>query len=282
MLIGAFCGIALLCGALVCAAFGFFESFLWLAVLPAVALVAFLALAGLWYLLILIMSKIVDMESEQTGDSFLYRWVIQLTVASVIPLLGVRVHTKGFEQELPEGRFLLVCNHLHDFDPAFLLRAFPKSQLAFIAKQEVRQMPLIGPLLKKIQGQFVNRENDREALKCIIKCISIIKDDKASVAVFPEGWIKEDRKLRPFRPGVFKIAQKAKVPVVVCTLQDTHKAMPKVKKLQGADVHLHLVGIIPAEELEGVTTVDIAHRAYDMMAKDLGPELVFHECVEST
>ena len=175
-----------------------------------------------------------------------------------------------------------MCNHLHDIDPAFLLRAFPKSQLAFIAKKEVVDMPLVGPFLKMTQGQFVNRENDRDALKSILKCIQLIKEDRASVAVFPEGWIREDRKLRPFRPGVFKIAQKAKVPVVVCTLQDTHKVMPKVMKLQGADVHLHLVGVIPAEELEGVTTVDIARRVYDMMAKDLGPELVFHECVEST
>lgn len=282
MLIAVFCGIALLCGALVCRAFGFFESLVWLAVLPAAGLAAFFVLAGLWFLLILVMSKCADMESEQTKDSFLYRWVIRLTVSAVIPLLGIRVHTEGFDREIPKRRFLLVCNHLHDIDPAFLLRAFPKSQLAFIAKQEVRQMPLIGPFLKMTQGQFVNRENDREALKSIIKCIGIIKENKGSVAVFPEGWIKEDRKLRPFRPGVFKIAQKAKVPVVICTLQDTHKVLPKVKKLRRADVHLHLVGIIPAEELEGVTTVDIAHRVYDMMAKDLGPELVFEECVEST
>ena len=282
MLIGVFCGIALLCGAMVCEACGFFESFVWLAILPATALAVFLALVALWYLLVLVMSKCADMEKEQNGDSFLYRWVIRLTVSAVIPLLGVRVHTRGFEQKLPEGRFLLVCNHLHDIDPAFLLRAFPGRQLAFIAKREVKDMAIVGPFLKMTQGQFVNRENDREALKSIIKCIGLIKDDKASVAVFPEGWIREDRKLRPFRPGVFKIAQKAKVPVVVCTLQDTHKVMPKVKKLQGADVHLHLLGIIPAEELEGVTTVEIAHRIYDMMAKDLGPELVFQECVEST
>lgn len=282
MLVGAFCGIALLCGALVCAAFGFFESLIWLAALPLGTLVIFLVLAGLWYLLILLMSKCADMESEQAGDNFLYRWVIRLTVAAVIPLLGVRVHTEGFEQKIPEGRFLLVCNHLHDIDPAFLLRYFPRGQLAFIAKQEVKNMPIVGPFLKMTQGQFVNRENDREALKCILKCISLIKEDKASVAVFPEGWVSLDRKLHPFRPGVFKIAQKAKVPVVVCTLRDTYTVMGKVKKLQRADVHLHLVGIIPAEELESVTTVDIAHRVHDMMAKDLGPELVLQEVAEST
>ena len=228
MLIIIFSAMALISAVLICSNFG---ALTWVWCFPVSALLAFLLLAGLWFALILIMSKLADMDKEQEKDSLLYRWVIRLTVEAVIPILGVRVHTKGFDQQLPKGRFLLVCNHLHDIDPAFLLRAFPKSQLAFIAKKEVVDMPLVGPFLKMTQGQFVNRENDREALKSIIKCIGLVKEDKASVAVFPEGWIREDRKLRPFRPGVFKIAQKAKVPVVVCTLQDTHKVMPKVMKL---------------------------------------------------
>ena len=35
---------------------------------------------------------------------------------------------------------------------------------------------------------------------------------------------------------------------------------------------MHLVGVIPAEELKGVTTVDIAERAYEMMIADMGEE----------
>ena len=46
-------------------------------------------------------------------------------------------------------------------------------------------------------------------------------------------------------------------------------------KLQGADIHLHLLDVIPVEEVTGVTTVDLANRIYTMMAQDLGPELVY-------
>lgn len=274
MLIGIFSAVALAAAVLLCAAVGAFAGLAWLWILPLVFVGTFLLLAALWFLLILLMSKCVDMEKQQDADSPFYRWVIGLTVAAVIPLLGVRVHTQGFEKALPKGRFLLVCNHLHDIDPAFLLRHFPRSQLAFIAKREVATMPLVGPFLKMTMGQFVNRENDREALKTILECIRLIKEDKVSVAVFPEGYIRPNHLLHPFRPGVFKIAQKAKVPIVVCTLRGTHTVMPKVKKLQGAEVDLHLVGIIPAEDLEKTTTVDIAQRVYGMMAEDLGPELV--------
>ncbi len=277
MLIAIFALVSALSAIGICMAAGGFESLNWIWILPVCLVGGFLLLLILWCVMLWVMSKCVNMEKEQEKDSTLYRWVVQQTAATAIPLLGVKVHTRGLDQQIPKGRFLLVCNHLHDVDPAFLLRAFPKSQLAFIAKREVADMFIVGPVLKKLQGQFVNRENDREALKTILKCIQIIKEDRASVAVFPEGYVSLDRKLHPFRPGVFKIAQKAKVPIVVCTLQDTHKVLGKVLKLQKAEVHLHLVGIIGAEELEGVTTVDIAQRVHGMMAQDLGPDLVLQE-----
>ncbi len=277
MLIGLFLVLSLLASAGICFAAGAFAGLTWLWLLPLCLVGGFVVLLALWFVMILIAAHFVDMEKEPEKDSAFFRWVVRLTVPAAINLLGVRVHTEGFEQKLPEGRFLLVSNHLHDIDPAFLLQQFPKSQLAFIGKREVADMFLVGPVLKKLQGQFINRENDREALKTILKCIQIIKEDRGSVAVFPEGYIRPNRKLHPFRPGVFKIAQKAKVPVVVCTLRDTQTVLAKVLKFKRADVHVHLLGIIPVQELENVTAVDVAHRVHKMMADDLGPDLVHQE-----
>lgn len=275
MLIGIFGCVAAVAAVAVCLLTDAFTCLAWLWVLPVSFVGAYLAALLLWLLLLVVMDVTADMKTKQEKDSKLYRWVLRRTVDMLIPILGVRIHTKGFEQPLPKGRILLVCNHLHDIDPAILLWKFPKQQLAFIGKREVSGMFLAGAFLKKTLGQFINRENDREALKAILECIRLIKEDKCSVAVFPEGYIKSDHLLRTFRPGVFKIAQKANVPIVVCTLQDTHKALGSVLKLKGADIQLHLVGIVQAEELAGVSTVDIANRVYTMMAQDLGPELVY-------
>jgi 1-acyl-sn-glycerol-3-phosphate acyltransferase len=156
------------------------------------------------------------------------------------------------------GRFLLVCNHLHNVDPAFILRSFPKKGIAFIAKREAGKMFLIGPILKQLRCQLVNRENDREALKTILRCISLLKEDKASVAIFPEGRINPYRQLAHFRPGVFKIAQKAQVPIVVCTMQNTHKVIGQLLKLKGSRVDLHLLDVVAAEELVVAAESDVA------------------------
>ena len=274
MTLGAFLAVSVLAAVGICAGSGAFETLGWLWILPVSFIGIFVSLLVLLFLLMLGMSAAVDMKKIQEKDSPFYRAVAMLMIRVAVPLLRVRVVEKGLEQTPDSGRFLLVCNHLHEIDPAVLLRAFPKSQLAFISKREVSNMFLVGKFLHKMLGQPINQENDREALKTILNCIRVLDEDKASVAVFPEGGIRGGHVLHPLRHGVFKIALRAKVPIVVCTLRGTHTVLSKALKLQPSQVELHLVGVIPAEELAGQTAVQVGERVYEMMARDLGPELV--------
>ena len=248
---------------------------LWL--LPVGFVGGFLSLTILFGLMILVMGALVDMEKPQEKDSPFYRWVVHELIIMALPVLGVRYHVSGLEK-LPEGKCLVVCNHLFDLDPAFLLKAMRKKKLAFISKREVDGFFLIGKFLHKIMGQPINRENDREALKTILSCIQLLKEQDHSIAVFPEGYIKPDRLLRPFRSGVFKIAQRAKVPVVVCTLRNTQHIVHNFLRLKKTDVYLDILSVIGVEEWEGATTVDIGNKAYEIMAANLGPGLVWQEC----
>ena len=260
-----------------CGVFGGFAGVEVLWILPlcllgsAVALFA-LAFFGLW-----IMAAIVDMEKPQEKDNKFYRVVISGAADLALWIIGAKVHTKGLENTPKDGRFMLVCNHINDLDPVTLLAFFKKSQLAFISKRENTTMFLVGKFMHRLMCQLINRENDREALKTILTCIRLIQEDEVSIAVFPEGYTSMDGKLHPFRSGVFKIAQKAKVPIVVCTLQNTNKVFHNIKRLKSTDVHLHLVGVIPVEELTGVSAVDIGNRVHAMMAEDLGPDLVLQD-----
>lgn len=221
--------------------------------------------------------KAVDMDKPQEHDSKFYRAVMYIYIEALISLVLVRVHTKGLENTPKEGRFLLVCNHLFIADPGILLNCFRKSQLAFVTKRENQSMFVVGKIMHKILCQPINRENDREALKTILKCIQLLKDGEVSICVFPEGYTSKDGKLHSFRPGVFKIAQKANVPIVVCTIQNTRQILPNLKRLKHTDVELHLVGVIPAQDLKGKTTVQISDQVYDMMIGDLGPEFLPQE-----
>ncbi len=256
----------------ICFGAGAFAGLCWLWLLPAAFLGLFLGLLILAFLFLVAVVAPLNPDRQWEQDSPFYRTIAGLYIEAMVQLLGVRIETEGLEKIPKQGRFLLVCNHLHEADPALLLHCFKKSQLAFISKRENRDMFVVGKLMPRLLCQLVNRENDRDALRTIIKCIQLLRDDKVSVAVFPEGYIHAQRKFQPFRAGVFKIAQKANVPIVVCTVHNTHKIIKNALKLKRTTVKLHLLEVIPAEALAGRTTVQIAGEIHDKMALDLGDE----------
>ena len=281
MLFSGIFALALVAGLIVTALTGSFLSLQWLWVLPVSFLAAALILWLGLFLLLVVLAWSVDTKKPQQEDSKFYRRLLTAVAIAAKPVLRVELHTDGLETMLKKGRFLLVCNHLSVMDPVILLGSFAKSQLAFITKRENERLFLVGKLMHKILCQSINRENDREALKTIINCINIIKEDKASIAVFPEGYTSLDGKLHPFRNGVFKIAQKAQVPVVVCTLRNTQDVFHNAARLKKTHVHLHLVGILYPEAQKGLTAVDIGNLAHHIMAVDLGPENVLQPGEES-
>lgn len=261
---------------------GSFQSLQWLWVLPVSFVGCWVALFLIAFAFVWIVSLLVDQSKVQEKDDPFYRWVANLCADAIVSVLRMRVCTTGMENVPQDGRFLLVCNHLHLLDPVALLFIFRKNQIAFISKKENSEMFIIGKLMHKVLCQTLDRDNDREALKTIIRCINLIKEDQVSIAVFPEGYTSKDHKLHPFRNGVFKIAQKANVPIVVCTIQNTQNVFHNLLRLKSTQIPLHLVGVIPAEELKGVTTVEIGERVHKLMADDLGPENVLNPASTDT
>ena len=268
MLLGIFVLIALVLAVAVGVQAGF-----WAALGTFVGGVLLLCLGMFLYLLFL--CSRVDQSVPQEEDDPHYRKVTNLILESVLPVLRIHIQKNCLEKMPQEGRFLLVCNHCSDSDPIILLRCLAKYQLAFVSKRENSTMFVIGPMMHKLLCQLINRENDREALKTILNCIQILKEDKASVAVFPEGGIlTEDGKLHHFKPGVFKIAQKAKVPIVVCTLKNTLPVVHNILHLKPSHVQLDVLEVIPVETVLAKKTVEIAEYCHGLMAEKLGPELV--------
>ena len=263
MLLGAIAGISL-----ILAAVRTLGNPLW--VLPLYFVVSYVELIVLALALLFVMCRLVDLDKPQEKDNAFYRLVMYLYVDALITLFKAKVHAVGLEKTPKDGRFLLVCNHQHMADVGVLISKFKKSKIAFISKQENRDMPVIGKFMHRTSSQMLDREDDRQALRVILKCIQMIKDNEVSVAVFPEGTRSKTGKLLPFRNGAFKIAQKANVPIVVCTINGTGPLFHNLKKLKTTHIDLHLVDVIQPEELKGKTTAEIGQRVYEMMIGDLG------------
>lgn len=249
-----------------------FAGLSWLWMLPAMTLGFVLLGILLAFLFLLVLAAVVDLDKEQKEDSRFYRKTIELYLESARPPLRWHIKTAGMEKVPESGRFMLVCNHVSLADPVVLLRVFTGKQLAFISKKENQTMFLVGKLMHKMLCQPIDRENDRQALKTIIRCVQILREDKASVAVFPEGYIHEDKKLHHFRSGVFKIAKKTEVPIVVCTIKNTKDAISNLLHHRRTDILVSVLDTIQPEAYADMTTVELGETIYQMMADDLGPE----------
>ena len=225
MLLRFFCLLSLVVATILCLPAGAFESYTWLWLLPVLAVGILIVLIALAFGYLCLLAAAVDLNKPQENDSKLYRKTVELYLDAALPVVRWNLKVKGMEKVPANGRFIVVSNHVALADPVVMLHIFAGRQLAFISKQENQQMFLVGKVMHKLLCQLINRENDREALKTILRCVEILKEDKASIGVFPEGYIHKDKKLHHFRPGVFKIAQKAQVPIVVCTLKGTRDAI---------------------------------------------------------
>lgn len=259
---------------ILCALGGGFAGWGWIWMIPLGFVGSFLLLALLSVLFLWAITLPIDQNKPQDEDSPFYRNLSKWYIEALVQLLQVRIHAEGLDLVPNQGRFFLVCNHNFIADPGILLHCLPESQLAFISKKENRNLFVVGRIMHAMLCQCIDRENDRAALKTILECIRLTKEDRCSIGVFPEGGTHSDNLLHPLRPGVFKIPQKCKVPIVVCTLTGTREILKNGLHLKPTDVTLHVVTVLSPQELAGKKTTEISQLVYEAMAQDLGPQAI--------
>lgn len=247
---------------------GWFASWNALWQLPLTALGCFLGFVVLFVLVLFVSTRFIDPKKLLEKPSRYFRFMINQFCRMAFFLGGVHVHVTGLEK-IPRGRrFLLVSNHLFALDPLIYYYALPREELGFISKKENFSLLVVAEVMRALLCLPIDRENDREALRTILKAIQFLKEDRTSIAVFPEGYTSRDGELHPFRNGVFKIAQKAGVPIVVCVLSNTPAILKNMFR-RHTDVYLDVLDIIPPEELSGVTTAQVGARVHDTMRKGI-------------
>ena len=242
------------------------QSYSWWLV-PVLVVAFFLGFVILHMLWFLITFAFVKLNSDKEKGAKYYRFVLKLTLPLIVKLVRVKINLSGKSiDEVPTDRkMMFVCNHQHDFDPAVIWSVFPENNIGFIGKKEIyKTMPLIAKVMHKLYGLPIDRENNREAAKTIIEAIRYIKNDKASIAIFPEGYVSPKCDLLPFRNGAFKIALKANAPIVVCVLNGTRK-IPKRMIWRRSEVDFRIIDVLYPEDYEGMNTNEIGDKIHALM-----------------
>jgi len=156
---------------------------------------------------------------EKAPDPVITFWARSLLKAS-----GVRAVARGLEH-LPAGNFVLCLNHQSNFD-VLILMANIERHLRFVAKRELRRVPIFGAALERSGNIFVDRtgtSSDKTKLSDAAQAVR----DRVSVAFFAEGTRSEDGVLRPFKKGAAAMALQAQVPLVPAAVAGTGRILPR-------------------------------------------------------
>ncbi len=174
--------------------------------------VTYLFLFLIFSLPVMLIALIVGLFSIKARDLMMLRFV-QFGLYTVYRfIVGVKVTVNGLENIPEDEAVLFIGNHTSYFD---IITTYPimKRPTGFVAKKEIKKIPILPWVMHFVRCLFLDRENPRAGLQTILKAAEYIQDG-ISIVIFPEGTRSKDGTLGEFKEGSFKIATKAKCPVV--------------------------------------------------------------------
>ncbi|MBZ4423120.1 1-acyl-sn-glycerol-3-phosphate acyltransferase [Myxococcus sp. RHSTA-1-4] len=138
---------------------------------------------------------------------------------------GAKLEVIGRENVDPMRPTIYVGNHQSTIDiPAHFL-AVPVP-FRYVAKSQLKWVPLIGWYLALAGHVFVNRTNRSRAIASLDAAAEKIRGG-TSIFLYPEGTRSPDGRVLPFKKGPFALALKARVPVCPVTIEGSGNLMPK-------------------------------------------------------
>lgn len=202
----------------------------------------------------------------QQADSFIF-YTPKTVSRKVIRKTGTDVLVSG-QEHLPDGAVLFVANHQGLFDILALLGYLGKPT-GFIAKQEIKKLPIIRTWMELIHCVFIDRSDRRQSVRAIHQGIQNLKDGH-SLVIFPEGTRSTDGQLNRFKPGSFRLGTRAKVPIVPIAIDGTWQLYEKNnRRVKASTIHLVISEAIEPEEYEQMTSRELASHVQQIIEKQL-------------
>ena len=245
-------------------AVGVYESIVWIPVVFASTFVVFLFL---WIFICFLCTRFIRMDREYDKSSKLYWWYTERIIELVMQLLRIQLKVTG-KEVLSKDKFLFVCNHRAALDPLLTMGVLREYDMGFVAKQEIFKIPIIARLMHRCHCLCLKRGDLKESAKTIVKASELIRENKASIGIYPEGTRNPQDEMLPFMNGAFKIAKKAHCPVVVAIIRNTEK-VSKRAPFRKTIIYLDFIGILDKEFVEKNNTAEISQAARTMMEQAL-------------
>ena len=139
-------------------------------------------------------------------------WITQAVVKLLLLILNVRGHCSEPEKVRGHEGFVF-ANHISYLDILALISVAP---VRFLAKEEVRAMPVVGRVAAAIGCVFVKREDKKSRAEA--RGVLAQVERFPPIVLFVEGKRGPGHELLPFRYGAFEIVTQGSAPFLPCVI----------------------------------------------------------------
>lgn len=169
----------------------------------------------------------------------------------------LKITMTGLENIPTSGGALLAVNHLSFVD--YIMAGLPGADRGrltrFIAKKEVFDHPIGGPVMRSFHHLPIDRADGEAGMKLAADTLRAGE----LVGIFPEATISRSFVIKELKTGAVRIAAEADVPLIPVVLWGTQRFMTKGKK---ADFSRHkTIGIAVGEPLHPTGADPVAETA---------------------
>ena len=150
-------------------------------------------------------------------------------IKSLWRYLDLRFTFTGDEHIPHEGGAILAMNHIGYLDFALVgTAALPKKRyVRFMAKKEIFDNKLAGPLMRGMHHISVDRSNGSASFVAALRALR--KDE--IIGIFPEGTISTSFEIKGLKSGAVRLAMAAGVPIIPTIVWGSQRVWTKgVKK----------------------------------------------------
>jgi 1-acyl-sn-glycerol-3-phosphate acyltransferase len=146
----------------------------------------------------------------------------------VFKALGIRFDITGTEHVPATGGAVMAINHTGYLDFTFAgVTVLPRKRLVrFMAKKEVFDHKVSGPLMRGMHHIPVDRASGAESYQAAVKALA----GGEIVGVFPEATISQSFDLKEFKSGAARMAMEAGVPILPCLIWGSQRIFTKNRK----------------------------------------------------
>ena len=179
-------------------------------------------------------------------------------------LARCKMHVTGIENLPDHSQIVYIGNHQAYADIPFMMANLPTT-VGFIAKKELKKIPILGLWMTAIHCIFIDRGNFRKAMRSIEIGISEAKEGFPKV-IFPEGTRSRSEKMGSFKPGSILLAAKAGITIVPVTINGTYKTYEERKKLTPAELYLTIHPYIDTKKISEDEQKELPEKLWNTIA----------------